>query len=148
MDLVPWKPFKEIESLRREMDNLWNGFFDKRPSFMGWPGQEWLPAADIVENKDKIIIKVELPGMEAKDLSVSLADDRLTISGERKKEEEKKGENYYRMERQYGSFSRTFRLPALVKSEKIDAVFEKGILKITLPKLEEEKKKQIEIKVK
>ena len=148
MDLIPWKPFREIESLRREMDNLWSNFLDYRPSVMGWRGQEWLPATDIVENKDVIILKVELPGLDPKDINVSLTEDRLTISGEKKQEEEKKEENFYRLERHSGSFTRTYRLPALVKKDKIDAVFEKGILSITLPKLEVEKQKKIEITVK
>lgn len=149
MDLIPWKPFREIESLRREMDSLRNSFLDYRPSsIMGWRGQEWLPATDIVENKDNILVRVELPGLEPEDIKVSLADDRLTISGERTQEEEKKEGGFYRLERHYGSFTRAYRLPALVKKDDIDAVFEKGILVITLPKLEEEKQKQIEIKVK
>lgn len=148
MDLIPWKPFREIESLRREMDTLWNSFLDYRPSVMGWKGQDWLPATDIVESKDNILVRIELPGLEPKDIKVSLTDDRLTISGERKQEEEEKEENFYRLERHSGSFSRTYRLPALVKKDAIDAVFEKGVLSITLPKLEEERQKQIEITVK
>ena len=148
MDLIPWKPFREIESLRREMDSLWNSFLDYRPSVMGRKGQEWQPATDIVENKDNILVRVELPGLEPEDIKVSLTDDRLAISGERKQEEETREENFYRLERHSGSFTRTYRLPALVRKDAIDAVFEKGVLVIKLPKLEEEKQKQIEIKVK
>ena len=103
---------------------------------------------DLSETKDGFTVKAELPGLNAKNVDVSLSVNILTIKGERKKEEEKKDEHHHYVERSYGSFQRSFQLPVEVKSDKIEATFDKGILKITLPKAEEAKKKEIEIKVK
>ena len=94
------------------------------------------------------MIKAELPGIDEKDVSVTISGDVLTIKGEKKKEEEEKDEHHYRVERYYGSFQRSFQLPNSVKADKIEADFEKGILKVTLPKVEEAKKKEVKIKVK
>lgn len=145
MDIVPWRPFGELGRFRREMDDLWNRFFGETrlPRIFV---QEWAPSADISETKDNVVVRAELPGLEAKDIDVSISGDILNIKGEKKKEEEKKDEHFYCCERYAGSFQRSFRLPVGVKSDKIDATFKNGILTITLPKAEEAKKKQIEIK--
>lgn len=147
MDLVPWRPFKEISTLRKEMDTLLNKFFGK-PSLVEAFGGEWSPTLDVSETDVSIIVKAELPGLEAKDIDVSLSGDVLTIKGEKRKEEEEKDEQYHYSERYYGSFQRSFRLPTTIQSDKIEAGFEKGVLKITLPKTEEAKKKEIKIEVK
>ena len=148
MDLVPWRPFsEEISSLRREMDNLWNRFFGETPLARRLT-EEWWPSVDLSETKDSFIIKAELPGLDAKDVEVRISGNVLTLKGEKKKEEEEKDEHHYRAERYYGSFHRTFQLPTNVKAEKIEATFEKGVLKVMLPKVEEAKKKPIEVKVK
>ncbi|MBN1843138.1 MAG: Hsp20/alpha crystallin family protein [Deltaproteobacteria bacterium] len=147
MELTPWEPFGELGSLRREADRLWNRFLGGRP-FPRIFSEEWAPSADISETQDNLVIKADLPGLEAKDVDVSVSGDILTIKGEKKKEEEEKGEHFYHCERYCGSFQRSFRLPVDVQSDKIEATFDKGVLKITLPKAEEAKKKKIEIKVK
>jgi len=147
MELVPWKPFGQIGSLRKEMDRLWNRFLSETPS-LGAFTEGWLPSVDMSETKDSFIIKAELPGMDAKDVTVSLSGDILTIQGEKKKEEEEKDESHHCIERYYGSFQRVFQLPTAVKGDKVEASFDKGILKVILPKVEEAKKKQIEVKVK
>ena len=148
MDLVPWRPFGgELSSLRREMDRMWDRFFGEAP-LARRIGEEWWPSVDVSETKDNLVVKAELPGLEAKDVDVSISGDILTIKGEKKKEEEEKDEHHHYVERYYGSFQRSFRLPSNVKSDKIDASFDKGILKVTLPKVEEAKKKKIEVKVK
>lgn len=147
MELVPWKPFGEVGSFRGEMDKLWDRFFGQRP-LAGGLAEEWLPSVDISETEDKLLIKAELPGLETKDVNVSISGDLLTIKGEKKKEKEEKNEHHYYMERYSGSFERSFRIPVSVKADKIEAVFDKGVLKVTLPKMEEAKKKEIEIKVK
>ena len=148
MDLVPWRPFGgELSSLRREMDRMWDRFFGETP-LARRIGEEWWPSVDMSETKDNYVIKAELPGLEAQDVDVSISGDVLTIKGEKKKEEEEKDEHHHYVERYYGSFQRSFRLPANVKSDKIDASFDKGVLKVTLPKVEEAKKKKIEVKVK
>jgi HSP20 family protein len=148
MDIIPWRPIgRELDSLRQEMDRLWDRFVGETPLVRRITG-EWWPTADVSETKDNFVIKAELPGMDASDVSVSISGNMLNIKGEKKKEEEEKDEHHYRTERYYGSFQRSFQLPSGVKPEKIGATFEKGILKITLPKVEEAKKKEIKIKVK
>ena len=129
------------------MDRLWNRFLGET-AFAKTFAEEWFPSVDVSETKDRLIVKAELPGLEAKDVSVSISEDVLTIKGEKKREEEEKDQNRYCAERYYGSFQRSFRLPVNVQSAKIEATFDKGILKVTLPKTKEAKKKEIEVKVK
>ena len=119
MDLVPWKPSGELTSLRREMDNLWNSFFGgtSLPRFVS---EEWLPAVDISETNDKLLVRAELPGMDVKDVKVTISGDILTIKGEKKQVEERKDEHCYCSESYSGSFQRTIRLPAGIKADKID----------------------------
>ena len=147
MQLVPWRPIGELSSFRGEMDRFWDKFFGERP-FVRAFSEEWAPSVDISETEDKFLVKAELPGLEAKDVSVSISGDILTIKGEKKKEEEEKDEHHYCVERYSGSFQRVFQLPSGVKGDKVEASFDKGILKIALPKVEEAKKKEVEIKVK
>jgi HSP20 family protein len=133
-------------SLRREMDRLFDDFLTgwgwRTPATGMEQEQTFMPQLDISEVNDHIRIKAELPGMNPEDVNVNLVNDVLTISGEKKKEEEEEGENYYRSECMYGSFHRSIRLPSTIKSEDIDAVFEKGVLTITLPKPEETQTRQ------
>ena len=120
---------------RRRMDDMFEGFlhgFDLKPfeSRLG----VFSPNIDVVENDKEIRISAELPGMEEKDLEVSINKDSLLIKGEKKEEKEDKGKEYYRMERSYGAFSRTIPLPVEVETDKVEAKFKKGVLSITLPK--------------
>ncbi|MFC1838127.1 Hsp20/alpha crystallin family protein [Thermodesulfobacteriota bacterium] len=147
MELMPWRPAGGLTSLRREMDDLWSRFFNNAPVIGQFEG-EWTPSVDVTETKDSFIVKAELPGLEAKDINVSLTGNLLTIKGEKKKEKDEKDENHHYVERYYGSFQRSFQLPANIKSGKIDASFDKGVLKVTLPKTEDAKKKEIKINVK
>ena len=147
MELSPWKPFGELSPFRKEMDRLWNRFLGETP-FARTFNEMWSPSVDISETKDDFVVKAELPGLEAKDVNVSISGNVLTIKGEKKAEEEEKDEHYHRIERYSGSFQRVFQLPSGVKADKVEANFDKGVLKVTLPKVEEAKKKEIEIKVK
>ena len=147
MELMPWRPSSELTSLRREMDSLWNRFLGGK-DFPKFVSEEWQPSVDISETKETLLVKAELPGVDAKDVSVTMSGDMLTIKGEKKQEKEKKDEHYYCSESFFGSFQRTIRLPVNVKTDKIDATFKKGVLQIAFPKTEEAKKKEIEIKVK
>lgn len=147
MEIVPWRPFGEVSSLRKEMDNLWNNFLGET-SLPRSIAQEWLPSVDVSETADKLIFRAELPGLDAKDVSVTISGDLMTIKGEKKQEEERKEEHYHSSERFYGSFQRSFRLPANIKTDEVDATFEKGVLQVALRKTEEARKKEIEIKVK
>ena len=109
---------------------------------------KWQPLVDISETDTHLIVKAELPGIDAKDVDVSITGDRLTIKGEKQQEKEEKEENRYRSERYYGAYQRVIDLPASIEEDKTVATFDKGILTITLPKVEKVKKKQIKIKVK
>ena len=142
-ELTPWRPF-EFDRIRKEMDRLWDSFLEGRP--MRRAG-EWLPSIDVSETKSDLVIKAELPGMDSKDIDISLSNGFLTIKGEKNQEKEEKDENYYLIERSYGSFTRSVRLPREVQSDKITASFKNGVLRVTLPKSEEAKKKDIKIKV-
>lgn len=121
--------------LRREMDSLFDNFFHGfgMEQFDGGLGG-FSPKVDITENDREFKISAELPGMDEKDIDVSLQNDMLTIRGEKKEEKEEKGKDYYRMERSYGSFSRSIPLPVEVEAAKVEAKFKKGVLSITLPK--------------
>lgn len=159
-DLIPWKRSEREATTRvemehplrvfeREMNRLFDDFLSPFGSF-GW-GDERLvtfsPRVDVVENDKEVKISAELPGMEEKDINVSLARDALTISGEKREEKEDRGKNFYRMERSYGSFQRTIPLPCEVDSDRASATFKKGVLTITLPKTAEAQcRKKIPIK--
>lgn len=147
MELVPWRPFGMLSSSRKDLDSLLNRFFRETPS-IGPFTEEWLPSVDISETKKNFIVKAELPGLDTKDVSVSLSGDLLIVKGEKKREEEEKDEHHHFVERYSGSFQRSFQLPTSVKGDKVEATFDKGVLKITIPKAEEAEKKEIEIKVK
>ena len=144
MTLVKFEPLKDLELFRGNIRRFFDDF--PIPSFDF--NSDFHPRMDISEDEKHVYIEAEIPGVEKKDLKISVQDNVLTISGEKKKEEEKKGKNYYRSERVYGSFTRSMTLPEDVNVEKVDAKFEEGILKITLEKLEQKpvKEKLIDIK--
>ena len=152
MALVRWRPFRDLVSIQDEVNRLYNDFFGRVPSrFEGdWNASEWSPIVDISETKDDIVIKAEVPGLKKEDIKISLQDNILSLKGEKKQEKEEKEEkdtNYYRMERCYGSFTRSFNLPTTVQADKIKASYKDGILNITLPKAEEVKPKSIPIEI-
>ena len=126
-------------SFQREMNRLFDNFFggfnlSSWAPFERGVGQTFTPRVDVSETDKEITVSAELPGMEEKDIDVSLTRDALTIKGEKKEEKEEKGKDYYRMERSYGSFSRSIPLPVEVDTDKVEATFKKGVLEITLPK--------------
>jgi HSP20 family protein len=147
MSIVPWKPLGELTTLRSEMDSLWDRFFPEKPFHERYQTHEWLPSIDLKESKDALVVKAELPGLEAKDVELTLTEDILTIRGEKKEEKEEKDEHHFFVESYCGAFERKIKLPMLVKTDKIDATFDKGVLTINLPKSEEARKKEIKIKV-
>lgn len=128
---------------------LFDRFFNdlELPDIFGEEGMV-VPAFDISETEKEYMITGEIPGIDVKDLDITLLDGILTIKGEKKKEKEDKDENYHRIERHYGSFHRNFRLPAKVKTDKLDATYKDGVLKLTIPKVEVTKPKKIAIKEK
>ncbi len=144
-DIMDWRPFREVSRLRREMDRLWEDYFGAGRRALQ-PQAEWAPAVDVSETGDRIVIKAEVPGIEVKDIDISLSGDVLTIKGEKKSEREETKEDYHLVERSSGSFFRSLKLPAAVEVDKIEARYEKGVLTVTCPKKEEVKPKTIEIK--
>ena len=144
-ELMEWRPFREISRLRREMDRLWDDYFGSGRRGLQ-PLTEFAPAVDVKETDTEIVVKAEVPGMDAKDINISITGEVLTIKGEKKSEREEKEENYHVIERSHGSFSRSLVLPAAVNMDKIEAKYDKGVLTVTCPKREEVKPKSIEIK--
>jgi HSP20 family protein len=137
------------------MGRLFDDFFERR--LAPFRGGRWLSAAggglpslppvDVYEDKNEIVAKVELPGMEKDDIEINVADQLLTIKGSKKKEEEIKEDNYYRAERSYGAFVRTVELPKEVEADKAKAVFKNGVLEVRLPKSEHAREKEIKVNV-
>lgn len=141
--------FHPFSLLRREIDSIFDRFFRgfELEPFRGRFGA-FSPSIDVKESDKEISVSAELPGMDEKDIDVSLTRDSLTIKGEKKEEKEEKGKDYYRMERSFGSFSRTIPLPAEVDLDKAKAEFKKGVLTVTLPKSEKALKETKKIPVK
>ncbi len=145
MAVVRWDPFRDLNMLQDRMNRL---FEDANRN---WKSDEpastttWSPAVDIFETESEIVVKAEVPGMERKDITLNLENNVLTLRGERRFLKEAKEENYHRIERSYGGFSRAFSIPATVDEEKIRADYQDGVLKIVLPKKEQLRPKQIKI---
>ncbi len=139
-------PFRDVGDLQTEMDRVFDGFFG-RPSQVGGVERVWAPAVDMYETKDDLVLSAELPGLNEKDIHLSITGDMLTLRGERQWNQEVKQENYYRGERWFGKFERTLPLPIPVQSDKVKASYRDGVLTVTLPKAEEIKPKQIKIDV-
>ena len=149
MAIVRWDPFRDLMGLQERMNELFERTLRRRgPEDEVLAPATWSPAVDIYETDEKLVLKVELPGLKKEDINIEVRDNTLTLKGERKFEKEVKEENYHRIERVYGSFHRPFTLPSTIKQEKIEAAFKDGILEISLPKAEEAKPKQISIQVK
>jgi len=147
MAIVRWDPFRDLMNLQDEVNTLFRRSFFRgaeRPATVE-TAATWAPALDMYESEDKLTVEVELPGLEAKDIEISLEDDILHIKGERKFEGEVKEENYHRIERAYGYFERNIPLPRKVDEEKVAASVTGGVLRIEMPKATETKPKQIPI---
>jgi len=153
MSLIRWNPARELAAwpsdlfgIQREMNRMFDSFF-RGSRDEDYSLSTWIPAVDIAEHDNEYVVKLELPGVNKEDVKITLESNILTIQGDKKQEKETKKENYHRVERSYGAFQRSFTLPTTVKSDKIDAVYKEGVLTISLPKAEEAKPKQIEVKV-
>jgi len=147
-ELMNTHPFEDVEKVRSEIDRLMDTFLfgvPQRGDF--WEEAEWLPAVDIAETKNEIVVNVEIPGMDPKEFDISLSEGTLTIRGEKKQDRLEKEENYHLTERRYGTLSRSISLPQEVESDKINKSYKKGVLTVTLPKSEGAKRKEIKIKV-
>jgi HSP20 family protein len=143
MRLVRWTPFRDLMTLHDETGKMLDQFFDRRGEA---EDSDFIPALDVSENENEVMVKAEIPGMKKEDIKVSVKNDVLTISGEKKREEREEGENWQRVERSYGSFRRMLSVPQ-VDSTKVEASYKDGVLEIRLPKQESAKPKEIPIKV-
>ena len=147
MSLIRWTPFKDLLTIQDEMNRLFHEYFTRAPEKMEGDNYPWIPVVDIFETEDEIKVVAEIPGIKKDDVKISLQDNVLTLKGEKKQEKEEKDKNFHRVERSYGSFQRSFSLPAAVQADKVKANYKDGILTITLPKVEEAKPKEIAITV-
>jgi HSP20 family protein len=148
MAMVRWEPFRDLISLQDRMNRMFDESYRTRGSEEDWAlGGTWAPAVDIFEREGQIVLKAELPGVDPKDVQIHVENNVLTLSGERKFDNEVKKESYHRVERSYGAFTRSFHLPNTVDVGNIKADYKDGVLNVALPKREEAKPKQITINV-
>lgn len=147
MAITRWRPFRDLVSFQDEMNRLFDDFFSQPMKRSEWTEGVWSPSVDLSETKDNVMIKAEIPGMTKDDIKISVQDNIITLKGEKKQEKEEKDANYHRIERNYGSFCRSFNLPTAVKADKIKATYKDGVLQVNLPKTEEVKPKEIPINV-
>jgi HSP20 family protein len=149
MALIRWDPFDDLVSLQERMNKLFEESMARSTS----AGQEpmvgaWSPAVDILEERDEIVLKAELPGIALKDVDLQVKDDVLVLRGERRFEQETKKENYHRVERAYGTFARSFQLPSIVDRNNIKAKLKDGVLEVKLPKTKKNESRSITIESK
>ena len=144
MAITRWDPFREVVALQNRMNSL---FRDLNDGDSPLTTASFVPAVDIYEDAQKVMLKLEVPGIEEKDLDVRVENNTLTVKGERKFEKEEKEENFHRIERRYGSFYRAFTLPSTVETENVKASYDAGVLKLELKKKAEAQPKQIKINV-
>jgi HSP20 family protein len=140
-----WNPYRELNSLQSRMNRLFDAQFGGRDESLTTGA--FVPPVDVYEDEQSIQLKLEVPGIAEKDLDIRVENNTLTVSGERKLEKEEKEENFHRVERRYGSFTRSFSLPTTVNTEDIKADYEQGVLKVRLAKRQEAKPKQIKVNI-
>jgi HSP20 family protein len=145
MNIVKYDPFRELRSLQDEMTRLFTGVMPASGNREEMTHGAWAPSVDIYEDKDRLILEAELPGMSREDFEISVENNVITLRGERKFEKKTEGDNYHRVERSYGSFTRSFTLPQTVTADGATADFDNGVLRVSLPKREETKARRIEI---
>jgi HSP20 family protein len=145
--LTRWEPFREFTTLQDRLNRLYRDSVSADAQDQSLATSAFAPPVDVYEDEHNITLKIEVPGIDEKDIDVRIENNTLTVHGERKFEKDEKEENFRRVERQYGSFTRSFTLPTTVDAEKVSANYDKGILKVTLAKKAEAKPKQIKVNV-
>jgi HSP20 family protein len=145
MSIVRYDPFRDLRSLQNEVNRLFSSNLSQAFGDEGIGRGAWNPSVDIYENKDQIVIEAELPGMNREDFDLTIENNVITLRGERRFEKKEETDNYHRVERSYGSFTRSFTLPQTVSGEGATAEYKNGVLRVTLPKREEVKARRIEI---
>jgi HSP20 family protein len=147
MALIRWSPFREVMTFRDEMDKLLGDLYGKTVVSRDQYDGDWLPAMDIAENDSEVTASLELPGLKREDIKVSVQDDVLTVTGEKKQEQTEDAGRVHKVERSYGYFKRVVSLPTSVDAGKVKATYKDGLLTISLPKTESKKPKEIAIEV-
>lgn len=142
--IIPWRPFDELSRLRKDMDHLWSRLIGAEQSFER-DTKDWLPTLDVSTTDEEIHVRAELPGLEAKDIEVTVSGDRLTLKGKKNERHNEEGKYYIRQESYFGVFQRTVQLPSEVEAEGVEANFKNGVLTVTLPKSEQLAMKKIEV---
>lgn len=147
MELIRWRPRRYVPAVSPDIDRVFDGLMRNwvRPGSLSEGG--WNPSIDVSEKDGEIVVSAEVPGIDPKDIDISIDDNRLVISGEKSQEDEERGKNYYRVERSYGSFSRSFSLPSNADVENIKASSRDGVLSVRIPKREDDESKRVEIEV-
>jgi len=149
MAIVRWDPFRELQSMQDRMNRIFGDVYARRGDDDVMARGDWMPLVDIYENdRHELLIKAEMPGMKREDIDIKVENNTLTIRGERRRESEVREEQYHRVERSYGSFSRSFSLPSTIDSEKVSAEYKDGVLTVLLPTREEAKPRQVADQVK
>jgi HSP20 family protein len=144
--IVRYDPFRDLRRLQNEVNNLFAGNISRAFDDETFTGGAWNPRVDIYEGQNELVLEAELPGLKREDFDLSLENNVLTLRGERKFEKREEADNYHRVERAYGVFTRSFTLPQSVQGENAAAEYKDGVLRVTLPKREEVKARRIEIK--
>jgi len=147
MAIVRWEPLRELSTLQNEMNRLFGTAFDTPAQGSGGTLRRWMPAMDLVETGDHFVLRADLPGMSESDVNIEVEERVLTISGERQAEHTDNKDGYHRVERAFGSFSRSLTLPEGVDAEAVSANFDRGVLEVRIPKPEERKPRKISIGV-
>jgi HSP20 family protein len=145
MGIVRYDPFRDLRSLQEEVNRLFSTNLTRTFGDEGLGRGAWAPSVDIYENKDQIVLEAELPGMKREDFDLSIENNVITLRGERRFEKTDESDNYHRVERSYGSFTRSFTLPQSVSADEATADYSNGVLRVTLPKREEAKSRRIEV---
>jgi HSP20 family protein len=145
MSIVRYDPFRDLRSLQDEVNRLFSSNLSRAFTDEGIARGAWNPTVDIYENKDHIVLEAELPGMSREDFDLTIENNVITLRGERRFEKKDESDNYHRVERSYGSFTRSFTLPQTVTAENAAAEYKNGVLRVTLPKREEVKARRIEV---
>ena len=145
MSIVRYDPFRDLRTLQEEVNRLFSTNLTRSFGDEGIARGAWAPSVDIYENKDQIVLEAELPGMKQDDFDLSIENSVITLRGERRFEKTDEADNYHRVERSYGAFTRSFTLPQTVSAEGATAEYNNGVLRVTLPKREETKARRIQV---
>ncbi|MFM8944630.1 MAG: Hsp20/alpha crystallin family protein [Actinomycetota bacterium] len=146
MDIVRWDPFGELDSIHDELNRLFRRSFGAIEPTRRTVANGWMPALDLFETDDKVVAKMDLPGIDPKDVEVSVEDASLTVTGSRRFEQETDEQGYHRVERRFGSFTRSIALPASADADRVEATFSRGVLTIEIAKTEKARARKVAVK--